>query len=157
MPNTAARRRAIRRIIGLQKVGSQSELVAGLADAGFDVTQATVSRDLREIGAVKVRSASGRSVYSVRTGSVNGDEGTSIQSLRRLLAEFAETIVPTGNLVVVSTPPGAAQVVAGAVDRVGIDGVLGTVAGDDTVLVVAAEAKGGWRIAKQLEQLGAGQ
>ena len=156
MPNTAARRRTIRRIIGLREVGSQSELVSELAEAGFEVTQATVSRDLREIGAVKVRGASRRSVYSVNVGGVDGDEGTSSQALRRLLAEFAETIVPTGNLVVINTPPGAAQVVAGAVDRVGIDGVLGTVAGDDTLLVVAADDMGGRRIAIQLEQLGAG-
>lgn len=155
MPNTAARRRAIRRIIGLREVASQSELVAELADAGFDVTQATVSRDLREIGAVKVRGASMRSVYSVQPGGVDGDEVTSQQALQRLLAEFAETIVPTGNLVVISTPPGAAQVVAGAVDRVGLDGVLGTVAGDDTLLVVTAEGNGGRIVAKQLEQLGA--
>jgi transcriptional regulator of arginine metabolism len=74
--------------------------------------------------------------------------------LSRLLIEFAETIVSTGNLVLITTPPGAAQVVAAAIDRGAIEGVLGTVAGDDTLLVVVADEIGGRRIADELEELG---
>jgi transcriptional regulator of arginine metabolism len=155
MPKTAARRREIRRIISQRGVGSQTELVEALFTSGFEVTQATVSRDLRELGAVKARDAGGRSVYALPTG---GEEASSssIQALQRVLVEFAVTIVPTGNLVLISTPPGAAQVVAGGIDRGGVDGVLGTVAGDDTLLVVVNEDIGGRRVADELEKLGAG-
>jgi transcriptional regulator of arginine metabolism len=156
MSNTAARRRAIRRIIAHQPVASQLALVEQLDEAGFDVTQATVSRDLKELGAIKARDDHGNSVYALPAPGAAVDETIVAQALRRVLVEFAETIVPTGNLVIITTPPGAAQVVAGAIDRGGIEGVLGTVAGDDTLLVVVADSIGGWRIAKQLEQLGAG-
>jgi transcriptional regulator of arginine metabolism len=156
MSNTAARRRAIRRIIAHQPVASQLALVEQLDEAGFDVTQATVSRDLKELGAIKARDDHGNSVYALPAPGAVVDETIVAQALRRVLVEFAETIVPTGNLVIITTPPGAAQVVAGAIDRGGIEGVLGTVAGDDTLLVIVADSIGGWRIAKQLEQLGAG-
>ena len=94
-----------------------------------------------------MRDAGGRSVYALPTG---GEEASSssIQALQRVLAEFAVTIVPTGNLVLISTRPGAAQVVAGGIDRGGVDGVLGT--------VVVNEDIGGRRVADELEKLGAG-
>jgi transcriptional regulator of arginine metabolism len=155
MPKTAARRREIRRIISQRGIGSQTELVEALSVAGFEVTQATVSRDLRELGAVKARDAGGRAVYALPP---DGDQASSssTQALQHVLIEFAVTIVPTGNLVLISTPPGAAQVVAGGIDRGGVDGVLGTVAGDDTLLVVVADDVGGRRVAEELEKLGAG-
>ena len=155
MPKTAARRREIRRIISHRGIGSQTELVEALFVSGFEVTQATVSRDLRELGAVKARDSGGRSVYAL---APDGDKAnsSSIQALQRVLIEFAVTIVPSGNLVLISTPPGAAQVVAGGIDRGGVDGVLGTVAGDDTLLVVVADDVGGRRVADELEKLGAG-
>ncbi len=155
MPNTAARRRTIRRILSGDAVSSQTALVERLAAAGFDVTQATVSRDLREIGAIKVRDAGGASVYALPAQDEQVDQGWSEHALSRVLVDFALSISSTANLVVIKTPPGAAQVVAGAVDREGLNGVLGTVAGDDTVLVVVEDRVGGWRIAKQLEQIGA--
>jgi transcriptional regulator of arginine metabolism len=136
-------------------VGSQSLLVERLADGGFEVTQATVSRDLRELGAIKARDENGKSMYTLQAPDRGGDDAAAAQALRRLLIEFAETIVPTGNLVLITTPPGAAQVVAGAIDRGAIEGVLGTVAGDDTLLVVVADEIGGRRMAGELEELGA--
>ncbi len=156
MPNTAARRRTIRRILSHDPVSSQTVLVERLSAQGFEVTQATVSRDLRELGAIKVRDGSGASVYALPTPDEQADQGRSEQTLRRALVDFALTITSTSNLVVVRTPPGAAQVVAGALDHSDLRGVLGTVAGDDTVLVVVEDRVGGWRIAKQLEQIGAG-
>jgi transcriptional regulator of arginine metabolism len=78
-------------------------------------------------------------------------------ALGRALAQFAVAITPSGALVVVKTPPGAAQVVAGAIDGAVLGGVLGTVAGDDTLLVVVDEKIGGWRIAKELERIGGGR
>lgn len=156
MPKTAARRREIRRIIIQNGVGSQAALVDALSAAGFEVTQATVSRDLRELGAVKARAANGGSVYALPQPGADSSDSTAVQALQRVLIEFAETIIPTGNLVLITTPPGAAQVVAGGIDRGGVDGVLGTVAGDDTLLVVVADDVGGHRVAEELEKLGAG-
>ncbi|NIA23976.1 MAG: arginine repressor [Gammaproteobacteria bacterium] len=147
---TAARRRAIRRIITTLDVSSQHELADLLTDEGFAVTQATVSRDLKELGAVKVRGQGNEFVYALQT--MRRDDG----GLDRVLAEFANEIKASGNLVVVKTPPGAAQVLAGSIDRSGLDGVLGTVAGDDTVLIVADEQHGGNWLAKTLEQIGVG-
>lgn len=157
MPNTAARRRAIRRIVSSQPIGSQSVLAQQLAQAGFDVTQATVSRDLRELGAVKGRDPEGGAVYVLPGSGETHDETAARKALRRALVEYAETIVPTANLVLVKTPPGAAQVVAAAVDGGGIEGVLGTVAGDDTLLVVVDDQTGGWRVATDLERIGGDQ
>ncbi|NOY56714.1 MAG: arginine repressor [Actinobacteria bacterium] len=147
---TAARRRAIRRLITTRDVQSQHELADLLIDEGFVVTQATVSRDLKELGAVKVRGQGNEFVYALQ--AVRRDDG----GLDRVLAEFANEIRASGNLVVVKTPPGAAQVVAGSIDRSGLDGVLGTVAGDDTVLIVTDEQRGGSRLAETLEQIGVG-
>jgi transcriptional regulator of arginine metabolism len=146
--NSASRRRAIRRILTSQTVSSQLALVSKLAEEGFDVTQATVSRDLKELGAGKVRAPDGGFMYALRAG----EEG----SLDRILVEFAGQILWSGNLVVLRTPPGAAHVVAGAIDRSSVEGVLGTVAGDDTVLVVVDGTTGGRKIAEELERIGAG-
>jgi len=129
-------------------VSSQAELVHLLKERGFDVTQATVSRDLKALGAEKVRDDDGRLSYALKAG-------TADSSLARTLAEFAGEFQPSGNLVVITTPPGAAQVVAGAIDRAALDDVVGTVAGDDTVLVVTTDGRGA-RVAERLEEIGAG-
>lgn len=133
----------------------QQDVVEQLEREGFQVTQATVSRDLAEMGAVKRRSSDGLYGYALPEEPPPMEGGN--EALARALAQFATTITPTGSLVVVKTPPGAAQVVAGAVDGAALGGVLGTVAGDDTLLVVVEEKIGGWRIAKELERIGAGR
>ncbi len=155
MRYTAARRRELRRILATRTVTTQADLVELLGDAGYAATQATVSRDLAEIGAVKVRDRQGRFSYSLSEAPAPSDEFRA--ALAPVLSQFAVTITPTGSLVVVKTPPGAAQVVASAIDLAGLPGVLGTVAGDDTLLVIGEERVGGWRIAKELEQIGAGR
>lgn len=151
--NTAARRRLIRRLLLTNKVSSQKDLVDLLLEENHTVTQATVSRDLHALGAVKSRDGS-------RLRYLLPDEpaptGEAYGSLASALSSFAESITPSGNMVVVRTSPGAAHVVAAAVDSAPVDGVLGTIAGDDTLLVIAAERVGGKRIAKKLEQIGAG-
>ena len=119
------------------------------------MTQATVSRDLTEMGAVKRRSSDGLYGYALPEEPIPLDG--SNDTVAKALAQFARTITPTGSLVVVKTPPGAAQVVAGAVDAAALPGVLGTVAGDDTLLVIVDEKVGGWRVAKELERIGAGR
>lgn len=155
MRYTAARRRAIRRILLTRHITRQSDLVAQLAEEGFQVTQATASRDLAEMGAVKRRSSDGLFGYTLpeEPAALDGNK----EAAARALAQFAHTITSTGSLVVIKTPPGAAQVVAGAIDGAVLPGVLGTVAGDDTLLVVVDEQVGGWRVAKELERIGAGR
>lgn len=148
MSATSARRRLIRSIISERPVSSQAELVGLLAQRGHEVTQATVSRDLSEIGAVKI----GPEGYQV---GVADEPDEAVLALSRSLDEFVESIASSGKLVVLRTPPGAAQVVAAAIDRAGLDGVIGTVAGDDTILVVASEQSSGRGIQHKLEEIGA--
>ena len=150
--NTAARRRALRALVNRRAIGSQQQIVELLAEAGYPVTQATVSRDLDAIGAHK--HTNGPVQYVIAEPESTTAE---MAAVARVLGEFVEEIVSSGNLVVLKTPPGAAQVVAGALDRARLDGVAGTVAGDDTVLAVAGEETGGWRLAKELERIGAGR
>lgn len=144
MPDTAARRRAIRRIIEAAPVRSQAQLVDDLSGQGFLVTQATVSRDLGAMGAKKNGDR-----YTFRRGP------TEDRDLARTIAEYAESIASSANLVVIKTAPGAAQVVAAAIDAFDPQGVLGTVAGDDTVLIVTAAVDGGAHLQTQLEAIGA--
>lgn len=144
MAETAARRRALRRLIGGSEPRSQAELVAGLRKHGFVVTQATVSRDLAAMGATK----NGQRY-------VLGGRVVDHRHLARTISTYVESVTSSGNLVVLKTPPGAAQVVAAAIDAAGLAGVIGTVAGDDTVLVVAAARDGGRDLGRRLERIGA--
>ena len=131
-------------------MSSQAQLVDLLADEGVEATQTTVSRDLEELGAVKVRLPGGDSAYALaELPSLSRSAPTD--HLRRVLGEWVVEVAPSGNLVVLRTPPGCAHVVGSALDRSGLDGVLGTVAGDDTVLVVVAERHRGrsWQPARR--------
>lgn len=143
---STTRHRAIRRLLSTERVSTQSELLDLLAAEGITVTQATVSRDLKEIGAARQRERDGSVRYRVGGGpaSMNGD-------LIRALDEYALRITPTGGLVVVATLPGAAHVVGRAIDEAAIDGVAGTVAGDDTVLVVGGPGVDGESVAATLD------
>lgn len=151
----SGRQRAIRSLISRRVITSQAQLVELLAQAGFRVTQATVSRDLESIGAIKDRDAGGRARYVIPGDVPSRDEAEA--SLERALNELALAIAPTESLVVLRTPPGAAHVVASVIDATNLNGVLGTVAGDDTLLVIADEQVGGWGVAKELERIGAGR
>ena len=153
-PATAGRRRLLRTLVTTEDISSQQALVERLAAAGFPVTQATVSRDLEAIGATKVRGTNGPAHYAITDRAVPDDAERAVS---RSISEFVESIASSGNLVVLRTPPGAAHLVAGAIDRADLDHVLGTVAGDDTLVVVAAEGRGGVRLAEDLEQMGAGR
>ena len=118
------------------KVGSQEELVARLGVAGVAATQATVSRDLDELGAVKVR-RDGAIRYVL---SDQGGGGGDPAMLDRLLADWVTDIVEAAGLVVIKTPPGSANLVANALDAAGFDGVAGTIAGDDTIFVALTQS-----------------
>ncbi|HEX2258623.1 MAG TPA: arginine repressor [Actinomycetota bacterium] len=128
----ASRQRRIAGLIRQTQISSQNQLVNLLIRAGYPVTQATISRDLDELGAVKVR-REGKVAYVLPAESGFLPPG---DALKRLLSDSVSSLESTGNLVVVKTPPGHAGMVGGALDRIGLDGVAGTVAGDDTVLVV---------------------
>ena len=153
-----ARLEVIRALMGVKPVASQMELAALLAVEGITVTQATLSRDLEELGAVKVRAADGGPpAYVVPEDGtpppVRPASGSPPARLARLLAELLVSAEASGNLAVLRTPPGAAHFLASAIDRAGLADVVGTIAGDDTVLVVARAAEGGDGVAEQLREL----
>jgi len=134
------------KLISQQPITSQQQLVDLLAEEGISATQATVSRDLDELGAIKVRGPGGASVYAIP--DLPRDQISTEGYLKRVLGEWVVEVVHSGNLVLLKTPPGCAHVVASALDRTRPEGVLGTVAGDDTVLVLADGAVGGSRLAE---------
>lgn len=153
-PATAARRRLIRKLISKGDITSQARLVELLAGEGFSVTQATVSRDLDALGAVKVENSNGVESYTTAVDRPVLSEAEA--RLRRSVSDFVDEIAVSGNIVVVRTPPAAAHLVASAIDTSDMEGVLGTVAGDDTLIVIAAPDLGGAEVAAKIEQIGAG-
>jgi transcriptional regulator of arginine metabolism len=154
----AARHALISRLLHRTAVRSQGELADALAVEGVHVTQATLSRDLVELRAVRIRTADGTLAYAVpseggdRTPHLDDTEQLAAR-LARLCAELLVTAEASGNLVVLRTPPGAAQFLASAIDHSVLPAVLGTIAGDDTVLVIAREADGGETVARRFLDL----
>lgn len=145
--DTASRRRAMRSMLATTEVETQAELQELLVAQGFDVTQATISRDLDAIGAVRIK-VNGRSVYRMATSDQQGEERAALTAV---IDEFVESVAVSGHLIVLKTPPGAAHLVAGRLDAADIDGVVGTVAGDDTVMVIADERVGAAKVSKRIE------
>ena len=151
----AARHARIVAILGEWPVRSQAELAARLHEAGVHVTQATLSRDLDELGAVKLRTPDGGlPVYVIpEDGSpltARGVDDAPPHRLARLVGELLTSAEASGNLVVLRTPPGAAQYLASAFDRAGLPDIIGTIAGDDTILVVTRDPSGGQALADHL-------
>jgi transcriptional regulator of arginine metabolism len=176
----AARHAKIASILGQpgEPVRSQEELADRLAAVGIKVTQATLSRDLDELGAVRLRGAGGELVYALppdpadapvdaeemllrraaaavagTMGLAGGTVAAATAGLARVAADLLLSAEASGNLVVLRTPPGAAQLMASMIDRTAMPAVLGTVAGDDTVLVVARDPNGGDELANTLLRL----
>jgi len=145
------RQHRVARLLETHAVSNQAQLVGLLAEEGVEATQTTVSRDLEEIGAIKVRVPRGETVYALPELPVR--QVAPEDHLRRVLGEWVVEVAHSANLVVLRTPPGCAHVVGSALDRSGIDDVIGTVAGDDTVLVIAAEEVGGAVVATRLADL----
>jgi transcriptional regulator of arginine metabolism len=145
------RQHRVSQILERHDITSQAELVQALQSQGVAATQVTVSRDLEELGAVKVRRPGGMLVYALPEGGEGRPPPEA--HLRRVLSEWVAAVASSANLVIVRTPPGCAHVVASALDRAGMKEVAGTVAGDDTVLVVAAEGARGAALAKKLSAL----
>jgi transcriptional regulator of arginine metabolism len=139
------------RLIEQHTVRNQKELVDLLAAEGVQATQTTVSRDLEDLGAIKVRLPGGDAAYAIPelpTAQVAPED-----HLRRVFGDWVVEVSHSLNLVVLRTPPGSAHVVASALDRAGLGGVLGTVAGDDTLIIVASESTSGEVLAARLADL----
>jgi transcriptional regulator of arginine metabolism len=145
------RQHRIVKLLAEQAVTSQAHLVDLLAAEGVAATQATVSRDLEDLGAIKVRVAGGETVYAIP--ELPAEQRAPEDHLRRVFGDWVVEVSSSGNLVVLRTPPGSAHVVGSALDRSGLSDVLGTVAGDDTLIVVVAEEAGGAAVAKRLADL----
>ncbi len=151
MTTKVQRQQAVARLIATNPVGSQPQLLELLAGEGISATQATVSRDLDELGAVKVRVPGGETVYAIpefAPARIAPED-----HLRRVMGEWVAEVRSSGHLVVLRTPPGCAHVVGSALDRSNLHGLLGTVAGDDTLLCVADEDLGGPALAAALRDL----
>lgn len=147
-PQRRQRQGAILRLVRERPIATQAELAQALHEAGYDVVQTTVSRDIGELRLVKVRSASGRLVYAP-PGTANGDR---LRALELALRRWALALEASGNLLVLSTPAGYASPLAQALDEAGHPHVAGTIAGENTVLVVAREGVSGAELAGQLQQ-----
>lgn len=154
-PTKNARQQQIIDLLGHHDVHSQTELSELLAGKGVHVTQATLSRDLLELDAVKVRAQSGALVYAVpaeggdRRPTPARDSAATAARLARLCGELLVSAESSANLVVLRTPPGAAQFLASAFDKSELTGILGTIAGDDTVLVIGRDPAGGDALARR--------
>lgn len=151
IPSTKTARQArIIDILQSHKVRSQSELSTLLTDDGVKVTQATLSRDLVEIGAERVRDEKSGLIYVVPSHPVRRASAEGIDA--RMISLFKELLITaeaSANLVILRTPPGAAQFLASSIDQAGIDPILGTIAGDDTVMVITRSPNGGEEMATQ--------
>ncbi|HEX3334460.1 MAG TPA: arginine repressor [Acidimicrobiales bacterium] len=145
------RQHRITRLLEEQPVTSQAQLVTLLADQGVEATQTTVSRDLDDLGAVKVRLPGGETAYALPELPVH--QIAPEDHLRRVLGEWVVEVARSANIVVLRTPPGSAHVVGSALDRSGLEEIVGTVAGDDTVLVVVDEQVGGEVMAERLRDV----
>jgi transcriptional regulator of arginine metabolism len=145
------RQHRVARLLAEHQVTSQGQLVDLLAGQGIAATQATVSRDLEELGAIKVRGADGDTRYAIP--ELPTEQRAPEDHLRRVFSEWVVEVAHSGNLVVLRTPPGSAHVVASALDRSGWIDVIGTVAGDDTLIVVVAEHAEGKVVAARLAEL----
>jgi transcriptional regulator of arginine metabolism len=157
-----ARQARIADILTRERVHSQDELAALLRQYGLTVAQATLSRDLDELGVVRLRATDGKMVYALPgepggpgiidyPSAADGAGGT--QRLARYLSELLTSAESSANLVVLRTPAGAAQFLASVIDHAAWHSVLGTVAGDDTLLVIARDPTGGGELAAEFLRL----
>ena len=156
-----ARHSHIVELLASNGVESQAQLGELLAGAGFEVTQATLSRDLDELSAFKVSGPSGHMVYAVPQdgGDPSPRLGETPASnrvrLERVVGELMSSATHSANIVVLRTPPGAAQYLASTIDHTAMPDIIGTIAGDDTVLLVTKDARGGAAVARDFAAMGA--
>ena len=144
--NRHERHAAILRLVRARPISTQTELADALREEGHDVVQTTVSRDVHELGLIKVRNQSGRLAYAFPEDAGLGEE------VSEALARWALTVEASGNLVVVTTPAGYASALAQAIDLARHAHIAGTIAGENTVLVVAREPVAGAQLADELRE-----
>ena len=140
------RQGAILRLVQDRPLATQTEVAEALREAGYDAVQTTVSRDIAQLGLVKVRGGDGRLVY----GLPGAADLTRLSELTAALRRWTLSLTPSANLVVVHTPPGCANALAQALDASHLSDVAGTIAGDDTIIVVAREGLAGADLAAEL-------
>ena len=141
------RQGAILRLVRERELSTQAEVADALRSEGIDTVQTTVSRDIAQLGLVKVRNAEGKLVYAL-PGAEDLDR---LSQLAAALRRWATGITATGNLVVLTTPPGYAMALARAIDEAALSDVAGTIAGDDTIFVAARESIAGADLARELQ------
>ena len=146
MSSKFERQGAILRLVDDRKLATQAEVAEALRDHGFEAVQTTVSRDIAQLGLVKVRDEDGRLVYA-HPGAGDLDR---LSELTAALRRFALALVPTGNLLVVTTPPGHANALARVLDAATLGDVAGTVAGDDTIFIATGSARAQRRLHERL-------
>ena len=144
------RQRALAEIIRSQPIASQEEATDRLGAAGFAVNQATVSRDLAQLGAVKVKKGG---AISYALPDQIGESDWAAARLKRIFAEWVLSVEPAGSLVVLRTPPGSAHIVGLALDQAQLAEVAGTICGDDTIFVAVRAEAGADRLAAQFRDL----
>lgn len=156
-----ARHAKIRELISREPIRSQAELAGKLVAESVTVTQGTLSRDLVEIGAARVRGDDGALVYAVPAeGPEREFQANPAMTTARLISlcrDLLVSAVPSANLVVLRTPPGAAQFLASAIDQAALPEVLGAIAGDDTIMLVTAEPSGGAAVAQRFTDFAEGR
>jgi transcriptional regulator of arginine metabolism len=148
---TAGRRErqgAILRLIAERRISTQAELVQALHDAGYDVVQTTISRDIADLGLVKVRNGDGRLIYAVPGTTADADR---MRELRAAMVRWALTVGSSANLCLITTPSGYADALAQVIDESRHPLILGTVAGENTIMLVAREGVTGAELADELE------
>jgi transcriptional regulator of arginine metabolism len=141
------RHRLIESVVSRKRVGTQFELLDALAESGCTVTQATISRDIRELGLEKTHDQFGRPRYILASASRRSDP---VEALNSVLGQFGRKVTPAGNIVVLQSELGAAPAIARALDQLDHERVVGTLAGDDTVLVVAPSERDARTLAREL-------
>ncbi|MGH2349687.1 MAG: arginine repressor [bacterium] len=153
MATSADRTRAILRVIERVSIQTQEDLVAALRREGIAVTQATVSRDIKRLGLVKVPAQDGRSRYARPDAKRAAPPPRAKEHLAAVMREFARSVDPALDLVLVKTVPGGAPPVAQAIDDVQWDEIAGTLAGEDTIIVVPRRRSVQRAVARRLRQL----
>ncbi len=160
MTTKAQRHAEIGNVIAGTLIRSQSDLREELAKRGISVSQGTLSKDLVELEATRIRHASGQWVYAMpgEGGDHGARAGESLVAegrLMRLCSELVTSVTASANMAIIRTPAGAAQYLASAIDKVGWSDVCGCIAGDDTIAVISASATGGAELAGRFEKLAA--
>jgi transcriptional regulator of arginine metabolism len=153
MTNRVSRLALIQEIITGNDVSSQAEIVLLLARKGVTVTQATLSRDLEILGAVKIAKGPNGLCYAIPDDGTGAPITKDASRLARAMSELAASVDYSANIVVVRTSPGAASYLASTIDRSGLDTIIGTVAGDDTVMLITRDPAGGASVCQELQEL----